>query len=112
MTLEAVCDAWRTAGEKLGIRVEAPAWVTLQGESVECAAFLPDFGSEHGTAAIPLSQERLHGEQVDGDPFCSLLSDESYGQFDRELFVATLNDWGWFGDGYPPDWYEGTPWTQ
>ena len=52
------------------------------------------------------------GERVEGDPFCSLLSDESYGQFDRELFVATLNDWGWFGDGQPPDWYEGTPWTQ
>ena len=71
MTQEAVCDAWRIAGEKLGIRVEAPAWVTLQSESVECAAFLPDFGSVHGTVAIPLSRKRLHGEQVEGDPFCS-----------------------------------------
>jgi hypothetical protein len=34
----------------------------------------------------------------------------SYGDFDRALFVGTLDDWGWFGAGEPPPWYTGRAW--
>jgi hypothetical protein len=48
----------------------------------------------------------------DTDPFCSLLNDDQYGEFERDHFIDTLNDWGWFGSGDPPGWYSGAPWTE
>ena len=34
-----------------------------------------------------------------------------YRIYDRQLFVDTLNDWGWFGrPGEEPPWYTGKPW--
>ena len=36
---------------------------------------------------------------------------ESYRAYDRELFIDTLNDWGWYGGGDPPSWYTGRPWS-
>lgn len=41
---------------------------------------------------------------------CSVLS-ASYLTYDRDLFVGTLDDWGWFGDGPPPHWYTGAAWS-
>jgi hypothetical protein len=35
----------------------------------------------------------------------------AYLRYDRELFIDTLNDWGWCGEGDPPSWYTGEPWT-
>lgn len=35
----------------------------------------------------------------------------SYLKYDRDLFISTLNDWGWHGVGAPPTWYTGTPWS-
>jgi hypothetical protein len=35
----------------------------------------------------------------------TLALSEGYSQFSRELFVGALDDWGWFGNGEPPDWY-------
>jgi hypothetical protein len=33
-----------------------------------------------------------------------------YEQFERDLFVSTLNDWQFFGESKPP-WYTGKPWA-
>jgi hypothetical protein len=106
-----VTQAWQTAGVELGIRVDAPAHVMIQGESVECSAFLPDFGSANGAAVFSLSVRSDLPDTPGTDPFCSLLNDDRYRRFDRDHFIATLNDWGWFGNGDPPDWYTGAAWT-
>lgn len=43
---------------------------------------------------------------------CSFINEESYARYDRDLFLATLNDWDWFGDpADAPGWYTGRPWT-
>jgi len=42
--------------------------------------------------------------------FTSLLADH-YLIYDRQLIIATLDDWGWFGHSTAPDWYSGIPWT-
>jgi hypothetical protein len=45
--------------------------------------------------------------------FYSLINEESHALYDRDLFVATLNDWGWIGDpAHAPVWYTGKPWTE
>ena len=112
MALSPISRAWLTAGAELGIRVEAPAVVVLRGALVECAAYLPDFGSANGAAAFARSAKPELAKRQDGDPFRSVLDDDFYGEFDRELFTATLDDWGWFGEGQPPAWYTGKPWTE
>jgi hypothetical protein len=33
---------------------------------------------------------------------------DTYLTYDRHLFVGTLDDWGWFGEGSAPAWYTGT----
>jgi hypothetical protein len=33
-------------------------------------------------------------------------------RYNRQLFIDTLNDWGWFGEkGAEPPWYTGKPWS-
>jgi hypothetical protein len=35
-----------------------------------------------------------------------------YRAYRRQLFIDTLNDWGWFGEkGKEPPWYTGQSWT-
>lgn len=51
-------------------------------------------------AAGPAPSPAAFGESR----YLSKLS-RSYLDYDRALFVATLNDWGWFGQGRPPSWY-------
>ena len=36
----------------------------------------------------------------------------SYESYDRDSFIATLDDWGWAPKNRPPPaWYSGQPWT-
>lgn len=40
------------------------------------------------------------------------MNEGAYADYDREVFVDTLNDWGWFGDAQrAPAWFTGRPWT-
>ncbi len=44
--------------------------------------------------------------------FVSMLDERSYAKYSRDLFVDTLNDWGWYGPEYgSPQWFSGQPWT-
>ena len=37
---------------------------------------------------------------------------EAYAGYDEDLFMETLNDWGWFSEErLAPDWYTGNPWS-
>jgi hypothetical protein len=114
----AIAESWRTAADDLGIVVDVRAGFKCQaGEEHECI-HVPDFGSRKGTIACPLkcsrtgrSHDLAEGRTFkDRGHYFSLLSD-SYEGYDRDLFVATLDDWGWHGEGSPPSWYSGAPWT-
>ncbi len=101
---EALAAAWRQAGEDLGIKVRAP-YLIRDPESaiVEYVAFLPHYGSSQGALllfcpppdyepdphALALARER--------DTFYSFLNPESYATYDRERFMETLKDYGYFG---------------
>jgi hypothetical protein len=107
--------AWQRAATDLGIEVTAPFFVdSARGESdVECVAYVPHFGSENGTIVIARTSplEPLHSIVRARGIFLSILDEDSYEVYDRELFVETLNDWGWFGSQSPPSWYTGEAWT-
>jgi hypothetical protein len=111
---QGIVNAWLEAARDLEIRVTAPFnIVTESGEVETYEALISDFGGAKGT---------LIGKIVgyDADPtesrskagyFASNLS-ESYRKYDREFFIATLDDWQWFGEAERrPTWYTGKPWS-
>jgi hypothetical protein len=98
--------AWLVAAQTLGVRVTAPYEIRLEsGESIAFEAWLPDFGAPGGAIVLDLADQTGREQWLPGR-WCSKLSDD-YEQFDRALFVDTLNDWGWYGPGQPPAWFKG-----
>jgi hypothetical protein len=73
------------------------------------AVRIRDFGSPHGTVCVfrgaPAGARFLlwHDANRLGLRWTAL--DEHYQEYDQTLFIETLNDWGWYGEGDPPSWY-------
>jgi hypothetical protein len=67
-----------------------------------------------GTVVLSLDspdRERLRGVAQRSGYYYSLLA-HTYDRFDRDLFIETLNDWGWKGDKADrPEWCTDEPWT-
>jgi hypothetical protein len=107
-----ISDAWQQAAADLGLTVH----VADGGEEdrVAYAVRVDNFGSPAGTVCryyeapqIELYRLRAWSRRV--GLFVSLLAG-SYSTYKRDLFLSTLDDWGWFGGGEPPDWYSGQVW--
>jgi hypothetical protein len=98
--------SWTTAVLDLGIDVEELDGVLL----------VRDFGAKNGTLCASSSNtaaeiERLKLAARRRGSFWSALGTD-YLTYNRELFVATLDDWGWFGSGSSPSWYTGAVWGE
>ena len=113
---EAVADAWSIAARDLGITVETDgSLIDEQGHSRRYVVHVADFGRAKGTVCSLIgSTETDDGRALrrlaeEAGYFWSALG-EGYARYRRELFIATLDDWQWFGPGQPPGWYSGTPW--
>ena len=98
-----VAAAWREAGQSLGIRIVAPHTFEHDGRSHLCVAYVPDFGSPKGTAvsltmAQPFGFDSTALADAQAEGFhCTLLNPDFYARFDRNTFVETIADWGYFG---------------
>jgi hypothetical protein len=101
-----VIQAWRTAGDRLGVVVEAPYDFSWAGRSHSCLAFLPHFGTRRGILVLG-----THPPDFDTDPYvaadaasadmgCSFINVERYRTYDEEQFQSTLSEWGYFGPGH------------
>jgi len=109
----AVREAWHVAARELGIRVitDDVHLKDAEGQHHELVAVIPDFGGKRGMAVLPKWEPSL-GEIAAHHGFGYTVLSRSYESYDRALFEDTLNDWRWCGDGEPPPWYTGTPWTE
>jgi hypothetical protein len=113
MVDQKLVEAWLNASEDLGIEVVAPFVLESKDQSYHFVAFVKDFGGENGTlittanhGEVPEDVVREHGY------YWSALYPEAYSAYNREEFIAMLNDWGWFGaEGKEPSWYTGEPWS-
>ncbi len=103
-----ISSAWNEAAIDLGLTIIAPFALQLEVERLLFDALIPYFGSERGTLVGPF---RTDDPRKRLGYFGSELH-SSYETYDRQLFIDTLNDWGWFGpDDQRPTWYTGEPWT-
>ena len=105
----AIAAAWKVAGEELGIRVISPYELqTTDGGTYSFIGLVEGFGSSKGTLlSLPHQWDDLGFADVaeENGYYCSGLYPQSYIQFDRESFIDTLNDWGWFSvDESRPFW--------
>lgn len=96
------------------IKVVHPFAFSSKGglSATSVGVYLPDFGSRSGT----LLTCRFDSDDVCDiadltDFYSSGLNPNSYEPYNREIYIETLNDWGWFGNAPPPTWYTGRPWT-
>ena len=107
--------AWLQASKDLGIRVIHPYSFKAANEETftSVGVYLPDFGSINGTLLVSRFDSPTIHEAADKTIFYrSNLYPDSYEPYTRELYIETLNDWGWFSAEKPPIWYSGAPWTQ
>jgi hypothetical protein len=113
-----VVAAWNQAAKDLGIRFTSPFTInTPDGRTVEFLGFIHQFGRRLGTLITvlhePSSSAKLSASDdyfTNDDYFSSVLG-SIYGEYDRELFIATLDDWQFLGaETERPAWYSGKSW--
>ena len=106
-----ISTAWRVAGKELSIRVTAPFVLKIGGYDVFFEALVRDFGGPIGTVAVASETVCFRSNLAQLGYFVSHLF-PTYRVYSREHFIATLDDWQWFGspDDVPP-WYTGKPWS-
>jgi hypothetical protein len=81
-----------------------------EGRRSELVAIVREFGGETGMAVLNKWDPTL-GELAKSQGFGYTVLGGSYETYERSLFEDTLNDWQWTGEGDPPPWYTGRPWT-
>jgi len=112
-----VVEPWRQAAVDLGIRFSSPfTVVTRGGVSVGRIGFVHHFGRRIGTIISVLDQPsslaHLVGRWQDENYYISVLA-ESYGEYRRQAFIDTLDDWQFFGpDSERPAWHTDKYWGQ
>jgi hypothetical protein len=108
-----VVAAWREAAVDLGIRFTSPFIVESgDGNRRKHLGLIHHFGRRLGTVISVLDEpsERV-SHPACGDYYWSVLG-SGYGQYVRESFIATLDDWQFFGPADErPIWYTGKSWT-
>jgi len=106
-----ICHAWTEAAADLGIRVVAPfAAAAEDGQAVIYEAHILDFGGPKGM--LVGNQESEFGGLRKALGYGYSILYPHYRKYDRQLFIDTLNDWGWCGEkGAEPSWYTGKPWS-
>ncbi|MGA8246029.1 MAG: hypothetical protein WB797_03925 [Nocardioides sp.] len=104
-------SAWRDAAADLAIDVTAP--YEPEGDGQPVVARVAGFGSSQGTIVVGRSSagEGIRDIASSRGMHCSEIDEATYSRYDRDLFVETLNDWGWYGEpSAAPEWYTGKPW--
>ena len=108
-----MCEAWQEAAHELGFEFTTPFTVIVDGQPFTYLGLVHNFGGAKGTLVGTMSW----GTGLEDHPtpegfYLSLLNPSSYITFERENFIDTLDDWGWFGpEDKKPSWYTGKPWT-
>lgn len=105
-----ILQAWQTAATDLGLKIKAPFYLQREdGMQCEFIALIESIGSPQGTLiCLPDEWDDLRYDglaEVHGY-YCSGLY-EIYEQYDRDTFVETLIDWGWYGAmSNQPSWFQ------
>jgi hypothetical protein len=103
--------AWVEAAKDLKIRIVHPfKFKSACGEEFETqGVYLPDFGSTTGTLlTCRFDSDEVMDLSEETSYYQAALNPHCYEPYNREVYVAALNDWGWFGnENEIPYWFAG-----
>ena len=107
-----VTEAFLVAGRDLGIDVVAPFNLIVDGQGYQFLAFLPHFGGPKGMVVAAIDLDSGLGVAADkAGYYMSSVNVDAYGTYEREHYVDTLNDWGFYGpEGKRPSWLKPSSW--
>jgi hypothetical protein len=111
---ERFIDSWKVAANDLNIKIHTQFVIKLSGtQEFKCPVFIEHFGSKLGTVIFSINDRFDFKTLKESEYYYSALNPSSYSTYNRELFIDTLNDWGFFGDqSDKPEWYTGEPWSE
>jgi hypothetical protein len=111
----ATTAAWLAAAADLGLDVVAPYCVVgSEDQAINGLALVRQFGSSSGALVLDLASTTQSEAEAASQLgfFVSQVNAAAYASYDRDLFVGTLNDWGWFGTEQDrPTWFTGQAWA-
>jgi hypothetical protein len=109
-----ISQAWHQAQQELGLVIEAPFVFTgSDGSPLTALVLVRMFGSPLGTLITSINDDfdAFFEEAKKAGYYCSALNPTSYAKYDKDVFMETLDDWGWYGEEEArPEWYTGKPW--
>jgi hypothetical protein len=114
MSFEKVITAWQKAAGDLKIKIYAPfVLTTADNKTIIFDLLIENFGNKLGTLISSIDNHIIEFDVAKKyGYYYSLLNPKAYSTYEREHFIDTLNDWGYYGDqSKMPKWYTGQPWT-
>jgi len=113
MSFEKVILAWRQAADDLQIKVQSPfVLTTADNRTIKYDLLIEHFGSKLGTLILSTDDMTEFNTAEEFGYYCSALNPDSYSTYERENFIDTLDDWGYYGDtSNKPNWYSGQAWS-
>jgi hypothetical protein len=107
-----VVAAWREAERDLGIRFTAPFVLTApDGKCSEYLGLVHQFGRRVGMLISVIDEPSSSVRMPWGDEYGWSQLAATYGEYRRQLFCDTLDDWQFLGpDTDRKAWYTGKNW--
>jgi hypothetical protein len=96
-------EAWRQAAADLGFALTMPyAWLTPDSRAMNYIGLVRGFGRRRGVLLRIMSLGEFPGLTPLDDDHLVLKMGSTFVRYDRDLWLATLRDWGWAGMGECP----------
>lgn len=105
---EPLIKAWKIAAQDLGLEIIAPIQINTENGMVTYPALIKYFGRKNGTLIARYTLFIDNPIPKYNDYYFSALNAECYTTYNRENFIETLEDWGYYGGkNSKPEWYNG-----
>ena len=105
---DVLIDTWKRAAIELGLEIICPFKINTENGMVSYPILVKHFGGKKGTIIARLELTMDIPIPKHKDYYFSVLDSDYYSNFNQELFIETLEAWGFFGDNEKqPDWYNG-----
>lgn len=104
-----VIKAWKEAAKDLELKIQSPFFLkTDNGDELEYGLLIEDFGSDRGVLVLTTYESMDDDEPWKYGYYSSALNSFHYDKYNRENFIETLTDWGFYGKSEnKPYWYKG-----
>jgi hypothetical protein len=109
MTDKKLINAWQKAAVDLKLNIQTPFVLNkINGGEIKCLLLIENFGSKKGTLILSTDDMDDFDEPEKYGYYCSALNPFHYSKYNRDGFVETLIDWGFYGkEDEKPTWYNG-----